>query len=37
MDAIRTALTTSVLGTVRVFIILLAGFLASKFPRTERK
>lgn len=33
----RTALTTSVLGTVRVFIILVAGFTASKFPRQERE
>ncbi|CAM9287351.1 unnamed protein product, partial [Ectocarpus fasciculatus] len=35
MDAIQTALTTSVLGTVRLFVVLLAGFLASKFPRNE--
>ncbi|CAM9263937.1 unnamed protein product [Ectocarpus sp. 4 AP-2014] len=35
MDAILTALTTSVLGTVRLFVVLLAGFLASKFPRNE--
>lgn len=33
----RTALTTSVLGTVRVFIILAAGFAASKFPKQERE
>ncbi|CAM9295689.1 unnamed protein product [Pylaiella littoralis] len=35
MGAIRTALETSVLGTVRVFVVLLAGFLASKFPTHE--
>lgn len=33
----RTALVTSVLGTARVFIILVAGFTASKFPRQERE
>ncbi|CAB1097058.1 unnamed protein product [Ectocarpus sp. CCAP 1310/34] len=32
MDAILTALITSVLGTVRLSVVLLAGFLASKFP-----
>ncbi|CAN0090922.1 unnamed protein product [Scytosiphon promiscuus] len=35
MEAIETALTTSVLGTVRVFVVMLAGFLASKFPSQE--
>ncbi|CAN0090990.1 unnamed protein product [Scytosiphon promiscuus] len=35
MDALITALTTSVLGTFRVFAILLAGITASKWPRKE--
>lgn len=36
-DATTTVLKSSVLGTVRVFIVLLAGFLASKWPRKERE
>eukprot|EP00903_Cladosiphon_okamuranus_P007861 g7601.t1 len=31
----RTALITSVLGTARVFIVLVVGFAASKFPKME--
>lgn len=37
MDALITALTTSVLGTFRVFMILIAGIVASKWPRKERE
>lgn len=36
MDAIITALSTSVLGTLRVLAILLAGFFASRWPKSER-
>ncbi|CAM9988863.1 unnamed protein product, partial [Ectocarpus sp. 12 AP-2014] len=35
MDAIITALSTSVLGTLRVLAILLAGFFASRWPKSE--
>eukprot|EP00752_Nemacystus_decipiens_P016491 g14742.t1 len=35
MDALTTALSTSVLGTFRVFVVLLVGILASKWPRNE--
>lgn len=36
-DATTTVLKSSVLGTVRVFVVLLAGFLASKWPKKERE
>lgn len=36
MDPFMTALVTSVLGTVRVFVVLLVGVLASKWP-SERE
>ena len=37
MDALTTALSTSVLGTFRVFVVLLVGILSSKCPRNERE
>lgn len=36
-DATVTVLKTSVLGTFRIFVVMLAGFLASKLPRNERE
>lgn len=32
----KTVVVTSILGTMRVFVVLLAGFLASKWPKHER-
>ena len=36
-DTTTTLLIISVLGTARVYTVLLAGFLASKWPRRERE
>lgn len=32
----KSLLATSILGTLRVFVVLLAGLLASKWPKHER-
>lgn len=36
-DTTATMLVISVLGTTRIYAVLLAGFLASKWPRRERE
>lgn len=36
-DATTSVLKSSVLGTTRVFVVLLAGFLSSKWPKKERE
>ena len=36
-DAAEMVLKTSVLGTFRVFMVMLAGLLASKLPNKERE
>ena len=36
-DATEMVLKTSVLGTFRVFMVMLAGLLASKLPKRERE
>lgn len=34
--AAKSLLATSILGTLRIFVVILAGFLASKWPKHER-